>query len=311
MNYTEFTEAVCDRVRELYSDGDCVVELWPGVKNNSVKLMGITVRRNGETATPIIYLEDYYAMYCDGMEIEDIVKNILEEDENARNGFNIDLPDFMDYDALKDNIVCRVINTRCNEKILKEAPHVDFLDLSIVYYSIIGAPGRTQASFMILNKHLEIWGENADALHTLALKNTFHLNPVCVVEMNRLLAEMAVNLSVEDREEMAEFIRGQDAMSMYVLTNPSRLFGAVGILRKDVMRNFGKEHGDFYILPSSVHELILVPLCECDEDAAENLCRIVHEVNFTQVPADEILAEGIYHYDCVADEISKLNLIKP
>ena len=103
MNYIEFTETVCDKVRELYQNEDCTVEVQHTLKNNAVSLCALVIRYTGEEAAPAIYLEQYYDMYKDGTSVEDIVKDIVEEFKEAMEGYDIILPDLTDFESVKDS----------------------------------------------------------------------------------------------------------------------------------------------------------------------------------------------------------------
>ena len=91
-------------------------------------------------------------------------------------------------------------------------------------------------------------------------------------------------------------------MPMYVLTNQQKLYGAACMLYPGVLKAFSEENGqDFYVLPSSVHEVILIP---AEPGTNEALLReIVTEINRTQVAKDEVLADSIYYYSRNRDQI--------
>ena len=83
---------------------------------------------------------------------------------------------------------------------------------------------------------------------------------------------------------------------MYVLSNRDRVFGAAGILYDRILSSAGARlEEDFYVLPSSVHEVILVPGHVAGSE--KELHAMVHEVNHTQVEPEEVLSENVYHYD--------------
>ena len=87
---------------------------------------------------------------------------------------------------------------------------------------------------------------------------------------------------------------------MYVLTNRNKLDGAVQILNSGALRKAAGIIGlDFFILPSSRHETILVPAGETDT-APEELAAVVREVNEEAVPEEEFLSGHVYRY-CTAD----------
>ena len=93
-----------------------------------------------------------------------------------------------------------------------------------------------------------------------------------------------------------------DEFGMYVLSNSSKVFGAASILYPDVLKNFAEKlDRDLYILPSSVHEVILLP--KRSETEWETLQEMVKEVNATQLEEVEILSDSVYSYtkkdDCL------------
>ena len=83
---------------------------------------------------------------------------------------------------------------------------------------------------------------------------------------------------------------------MNVLTNESKLNGAACILYENVLYDFAQKLGaDLYILPSSVHEVILLPKLSMFEK--DELVNMVKEVNTEGVAADEVLSDHVYEYN--------------
>ena len=84
---------------------------------------------------------------------------------------------------------------------------------------------------------------------------------------------------------------------MYILTNKEQYNGAVMVCDKDTMDSVAEEIGrNFYILPSSIHEVIIVPNSD-EELASDTLRSLVSEVNSTQVAAEDRLSDNVYRYD--------------
>ena len=82
---------------------------------------------------------------------------------------------------------------------------------------------------------------------------------------------------------------------MMVLSNQKNFFGASVILYSEQLRKVSEELGqDLYILPSSVHEVILLPEAGQDPDA---LRATVKRVNETEVRREEVLTDSVYRYD--------------
>lgn len=84
-------------------------------------------------------------------------------------------------------------------------------------------------------------------------------------------------------------------IKMYVLSNKLKNYGAACIAYPyilDMLAGVLKEN--FYVLPSSVHEVIIVP--ESSQIRQSELERMVREINETQVPEEEILSNHAYFY---------------
>ena len=90
---------------------------------------------------------------------------------------------------------------------------------------------------------------------------------------------------------------------MYAMSNKSSFNGAATILYKDALKTFAeeKEH-DVFVIPSSVHEVILVP--DDGTIPAGYIQRIIAEVNQTQLSPSEILSDQLLYYsrkdDCIS-----------
>ena len=306
MNYIEFTETICDRVREFYQNEDCPVEIQHTLKNNAVSLCALIIRCTGEEAAPAIYLEQYYDMYKNGTSIEDIIEDITDEFNEAMEGYDINLPDLTDFDSIKDSIVCRLINTESNKEMLENVPHKEFLDLSVVFYGVVKNAEGSIGSFLVPDSLAGIWDIDAEELYSIAINNTYRIYPVCISNMCDILMEymrMDQNAIPCSESELAD----EMTLSMYVVTNTVRTYGAVGMICKEALRAFAEKFGSCYILPSSVHEVILVPAAGCDNNMVRHFERIVQDVNTNGVPPQDVLSWGVYYYDKESDEISKLN----
>lgn len=83
--------------------------------------------------------------------------------------------------------------------------------------------------------------------------------------------------------------------TMFVLTNDTKVNGAAAILNDDTRQEIADKVGDFYVLPSSIHETLIIP-----KDAGmelRDLEQMVQEVNQTQVAPQERLSDHVYEYD--------------
>lgn len=163
----------------------------------------------------------------------------------------------------------------------------------------IGCGNGGHGCVTVNNQHMQLWGVTEQELFGQAKANMDAADDTEVKSMAEIIREFAGD---EAAEEIG--VSGCSAVPMYVATNRGRLYGASVMVDHKAMsgaaRMFG---GDFMILPSSVHELILVPYSE-EPDGAERLMQMVQDVNDTEVAEEEVLSCHVYRYDFRSGEIS-------
>lgn len=285
MELNRFIHKVQHGVQEFIGQ-DVRVEAKKIVKNNNVVLDGLVIMKKGQNISPTIYLNDYFKEYVQGKPISTIVCEIMKlyEEKQLHENFNIDF--FMDYEKVRSRIAYKLIHYKRNEQLLREIPHIPFLDLAIVFYCIVSDDTLGNATILIYQNHCDMWNVTVHDIYEVAKKNMPRLLPHFIQNMEDLVMDM---LQPEDLE-------GKLRVPMYILTNRTKLFGASCILYEGVLEAFAAQFGvDIYILPSSVHEVILIPN-QGDMDSHQ-LEAMVHEVNETQLEEQEILSDTVYCYD--------------
>ena len=171
--------------------------------------------------------------------------------------------------------------------LLKELPFVPFLDFAIVFYILFDVDENGTATIPVTEDLIRLWETNLDEIHQLAKQNTPKLLPAVFKPMRIVIEELLGN-------PCDNIIRSDDIM--FVLTNSLRSLGAACIVYDDILfhiSNFLKE--SFYILPSSIHEVILIP--ESHAPDKDTLNEMVAEVNETQVEPEDVLSDHVYYYD--------------
>lgn len=297
MNYEEFKECVKERIMEYVTEGGevCINHV---LKNNGKELDGLVIVEKGSNIAPTIYLESYYRQYEDGKSIQEIARDIISVHEQHRTGLNINPEMFNDYTNISSSIVYKVINYDKNRKLLETVPHRKILDLAVVYYCLIEQRDGVNATALIHNEHIRMWNITAETLHEDAVRNTPRLLEGMIRPMGDILRDM-IKLSDMESEEKDETERLCDAAApgeMYVLTNSSKINGAACIFYDKLLEEFAKRMNcDLYILPSSIHEVIILPKHE--EYDKSMLINMVREVNSEGVSADEILSDNVYEYN--------------
>ncbi len=311
MNFKEFEELVLDKVKENIGEVADVL-LHSVTKNNGLKLSGIIILKKDEHMSPTIYLEQFYNDYMCGRSIDSIVSEVLQIYAEQKGQVSFDPEKFRNIGKTKDQILYKLVNYEKNEELLKLVPHRKFLDLAIVYYVVVTSNEFGIGSILIRNEHLEFWNITEEDLYALARVNTPKKMPCEIKSMANMILELMDKRLAQNwecnqvaRGLVTEIIHEADddnPLKMYVLTNYSRINGANTILYEDVIRNFSRRMGrDLYILPSSIHEIIIVP--DDPEVSSATLLRIVRDVNEHNVTEEEWLSDNIYFYKYASDKI--------
>lgn len=284
MVYDAFIEKMMETVRKEFTE-ETEVNLTTVQKNNGVMLKGLMIKEKGVNTAPAIYLEAYYQMYREGKSLGEILKDFMLAYGEARQRGEFDVRLFTQFEKARHRILYKLVNYERNVELLEQIPHVRFLDLAVVFYYLVEKQHMGSAIILIRNTHMEYWGVDCDEIYGWAKKNTPTQMPSEIMRMSELLQE---TLDIEVPLE-------QDA-PMYILSNSQRNLGASCMLYPDILKNFGGMiENDFYILPSSIHEVILLPVCEAENPVI--LQEMVKEVNQSQVELQEQLSDQVYLYE--------------
>lgn len=290
MTYESFKTAILKKLNGYFpSDTSITIHTIP--RNNSITADGLTIMEPGINIAPTIYLKDYYDDFCHGLSIENILEKLLASYYQYRPAESIDPSFFSSFSNIKGRIVFKLIHQKKNKELLMEIPHVPYLDLAIVFYCLVSMGKNGNATILIRNSHLDLWNTDTGQLMKLAQVNTpFLLSSHC----NELSDLLAPFLTQTGQAALCGCM--SDDQPMYVLTNESRLYGAACILYDDLLADIAKQlDSDLYILPSSIHEVILIPAgASCQTGYLNSM---VQEVNETQVTSEEILSDHVYYYN--------------
>lgn len=291
MEFTNFTTLV-QREVEKRAGENYRVKLNDVMKNNGVVLRGITLMQDDSNISPTIYLNPYYDAYENGdTTIGTVIDEVIDTYERNKINRSIDMKFFLNYETVRSRIIFKLINTEKNRELLRDVPYIPFHDLSIVFQCLVSEERFGNASILIHNVHLQLWKVNARELYECALENTPLLQGYELADMNTVLEEMKALGGIDD-EEIEDM---QQEVPMYVLSNKSRINGASCILYKDILKDIAMVvDKDLYVLPSSIHEVILLPSDGTQE--SEQLKEMVREINQSQVEKEEVLSDSVYYY---------------
>ena len=281
---TKVQRAVSEALGEEYS-----VELREVQKNNGVILQGLMIRRAQENMMPTIYLNSFLKAYEEGATFADIIRKIVTVYREDAVGKQIDISFFTDFEKVKDRICFRLINRDKNRSFLEKVAYIPVLDLAACFYYAYDGNGVQNGMIPIYNNHMSAWNVTDRELFACAVKNTPRLFPCDIMPMESALEELLEELQADVRQHLAREI------PMLILTNAGKTYGACCILYPKVLEQLAKRvDGDYYLIPSSVHEFILLPVDQ--GRSAEELKEMIVEVNSTELTPEEILSDQLYLY---------------
>lgn len=304
MELKAFVEKVQKSICEFFGD-EARVEVKEVIKNNGVTLQGMVINREDETVVPTIYLNTFFEEYRHGKEMSTIICEIIEIYEQNRVTEKVNLDFFLDYQAVKGRIFQKVIHYEKNRKMLENVPHLRFLDLAVVCYYAYMNDFFGRGSIQIETGHLDKWGISQEELFENAGRNTTEKLGMELKGMEEVLLELiSQNMDMTASEELQEAIKHAERdIPMHIMTVRGRYFGAVCIFHKEMLRFFAQRcGGNFFILPSSIHELILIP--DSGRERVEDLKQMVKEVNEGHVAAEERLSDNVYYFNVSANKVT-------
>ena len=310
MDYLDFVEQVKEQIKDHLPEkfADAEVAVTPVVKNNDCTMDGLTIRTEETNISPTVYLNPYFDQVKDGAELDDVISQIAETYQAHYIDRPMDVEAVSDYDNVRDHIICKLINEEANRQFLEDKPYTQVEDLAVVYQIMMQQTEDGTATITINDSLMDRYGITLEELHEQALSNMDRLQPCSFKSMNEMMIEVAANeisltqgLDMDEAREAASNMIGDMPDTMYILTNESKVNGAAAVLNEDMMQKIHEQVGDFFVLPSSVHETLIVP-----KDAGMDRMQLemmVREVNEAEVSPQEKLSDHVYEYDAKEHEL--------
>lgn len=292
---TVFYEKMREDVERELAGANCQCEviLKTMTKRNDINMTGLMIVTEGDPVSPMLYLEEFYDQYRDGRNYADIlnqVVGIIREAEPPKL-----VPELLlDFEQIKDNVFIRVADRKQNQHWLEDKVYHVVDDLACTYHFWIEVSGYG-ASIPIRQEHLIDWGVTVDEVRAVAESNLLREN-VQFRNMNDVIKTFLEETDDETLRSYAEDFSVSEPGGLYVLKTDRDCYGANVILRKDVMKGISERfNDDFYVLPSSQHEVIVISVKV--SPPFEALQRMVKEINETEVEPQDRLSDDLFYYD--------------
>lgn len=267
MNKQEFINYEAAKIHEIITErysGEIEVRQAAVVKMNDQKLNGLSVSLDGNNVCPTIYLDDAFEAYVNGTDPDMIAMDVAQQAFDAgRTAPSADtleqLPDLSDK-----RLALRLLEASRNREFLKDTPYMEVGNGLVLVCDV-----RIQ--------------ESSDGCFSTVVNN----NLLKVMGRAKLFGGDETNLL--DHPE-------HSASGMYILTNTSGIHGAAALFYPDVQQRISEVLGeDYYALPSSTEEFIIVP--QSMGMGPKEFTAMVRDANRSVVEPGQVLCDSVLKYD--------------
>ncbi len=274
---------------------NAVISINEVTKSNDRMLTGLTILLPGEQAAPTIYLEALAEQVERGMPLDTAMKQIaqIQLENYSRVPLNISMLE--NYEAVRPMLAVQMCDPETNQEYLKGKPYTSCGELAAYYRIQVAADEEGTASVAVTESMMQMWGITKEQLHKDAMQVAHARSPVCLYDMEEVMAESIFSVKPENlfnREEPLDI----GMIPIYILTNQEKLNGASVSVQDGVLEKVAELLGtNFYVLPSSIHELLILP--DNGSMQLSELEAMVREVNATQVAPEDRLSDKVQYYD--------------
>lgn len=249
---------------------------------------GLTLEKEGSgiRVSPVCNTDVLYDAYLQGMPFEKIREIILSELSGTESSEIMPggLP--VSYDEARDRLFTRVCSYERNREALKNVPFIRIADMAMTFHLLVRNDDGI-SSAVITKELTESWKITKETLAADAIRQSpVTIPPAFMPLMGTLFGELTPRPLNELPEHLSEAV---------VVTNREGIYGASALFCPGVLRTMAESFGgDLVILPSSIHEMILLPAGGSD---FTRLREMVSSINLTQVPEEDRLTDNVYIYD--------------
>jgi hypothetical protein len=232
--------------------------------------------------------EKAFENYKAGEDMDEVVNSAADSVvKGFREAPKIDVDAITDYEQMKGKLSMEVVSADRNEDLLQNVPHEKMEDMAVIYRLVLDQTNEGNGTVLVTDQLMEHFGITQEQLRQDALESAPEIRPSEIRGMSEVMREINPDITPEIPPEEEQ---------MFVASVPDKIHGAGVIAYPNFMEDAAeKMGGDFYVLPSSIHEVLLVR----DNGAitSNELENMVKDVNATQVEPEDRLTDHVYHYD--------------
>lgn len=288
------TESIRDWMPESYKDAEVRTDKLckPGLEYTGLTV----VPKEGEgNATPCVNMETIYDLYKKGEDLGDLMRqmaDLLTQRMDVK----------FDESFIREHLFIRLVSSK--DKILSDTAHMEKKGLFAVAYAKFDQKGDFSGCACI--RQGSMLGLSDDELLELAIKKSPETLPATLQPLSKMGMAIMTGIMPEPQSFEKAIEEELDPEEFgYVLGNADQSYGASAVLYPGILEKLEEKMGNYFILPSSVHEVLIVPDKGQDLEPIEEM---VHEVNSNELAPEEFLSDDVYYYSkeaglCLAREI--------
>lgn len=293
MDFENFKEQFTEDVEKaLYERGIDATVTTNTVEKMNESYEALTITPEGSHVGVNLNMDRFFEAYENGVPYDEVVNKATDvAEQGIKESPAVDIASLTNYDIMKEKLAMEVVSIEANADLLNKIPHQQIEDMAVIYRCVLTSGEEGMSSVVVTNAMLNTFGVTAEQLHADAMENAPEIKPAVIKGMTEVMQEMMGN----DFASIGFDINPADEV-MYVATVPDKVHGAGVIAYQDFMDQAAERlGGDFFVLPSSIHEVLLVR--DDGQSDFHDLEAMVQEVNATQVAPEEKLTDNVYHYD--------------
>ncbi len=293
MNYEDFLARVRDDLeKRLTASFEGVrVEVARTEKLQNQSYTGIRIGLPDLDVSPMINPTNLFEEVNRGRTFDSVVDELADMAGDAlATADTLKKLNLTNYEEMKSRLTVQLVSKAANRELLAQLPHTDILDMAEVYRITFNRDHRGEMSSIVTNQMLNVMGVSKEELHRDAMTYAPLTHPAQI----RSLGEVMRGMLGADEFGTWDPARGE-SVPMYVATTVESINGAGVIAYPGFMEEAKKQlGGDFYVLPSSIHEVLLIPVREAPD--YRELLHMVTEINAAIVSPEEKLTDNVYRY---------------
>lgn len=290
MDFERFKEwAISDITSRLPRDFEDAELYFEEVKKYGGSYTGLFLRKPGSAISPTVNMEQFYGLYLNGAEKEKLGCVMADMLQYHVSENDLDLDWVNEYDKAKEHFFVCLSSAESNPRYLEGVPHIINTDLALTCHIMSEIPGEGFVGTLVNDSLLEEYGISKEKLFEDAIKSSTALMPLDMEFARDMFGDD------EEREDDDPFY------NMLIISNKKHFRGSAALFYPGVMEKVAMAMGgSYYILPSSVHEVLAIPADP--EINVSYLQELVVEANLIHVPEDEWLSDYVYYYDVNSGE---------